>query len=150
MFGAAGTVCAADADGRYRLTGRWAFTSNCRHADHIGLGAWFKQDPDAEPELVPRLVFVPTSRIEIHDTWGGLGLRGTSSHDTSVDGIEVDRSWSCSFGDAAWVYEPMWRIPLFSVLAPPLAGVLLGIARGTVDEVSEMAAKGGRSRLSDR
>jgi alkylation response protein AidB-like acyl-CoA dehydrogenase len=120
-------------DGTMRLTGRWPFTSNCEQAAWIGLAARFPG------ETAPRLVFVPGSRVTIHPTWDAAGLRATASHDTSVADLEVHRRHTCSFADPPWPEGSLWRLPLFVVLAPPLAAVSLGVARGALDEVNRQA-----------
>jgi indole-3-acetate monooxygenase len=132
MFAALAEVSEA-ADGTLRLTGRWPFTSNCEQAAWIGLAARFPG------EASPRLVFVPRSQVTIDPTWHVAGLRATASHDTSVADIEVHRQHTCSFADRPWPEGPLWRLPLFVVLAPPLAAVSLGIARGALDEVNRQA-----------
>jgi len=132
MFAALAEVSEAP-DGTLRLTGRWPFTSNCEQAAWIGLAARFPG------EASPRLVFVPRSQVTIDPTWHVAGLRATASHDTSVADIEVHRQHTCSFADRPWPEGPLWRLPLFVVLAPPLAAVSLGIARGALDEVNRQA-----------
>jgi alkylation response protein AidB-like acyl-CoA dehydrogenase len=121
-------------DGTLRLTGRWPFTSNCEQAAWIGLAARFSGEP------APRLVFVPRAEVTIHQTWDVAGLRATASNDTSVADVKVPRPHTCSFGDRPWPEGPLWRLPLFVVLAPPLAAVSLGVARGALDEVNRQAA----------
>jgi alkylation response protein AidB-like acyl-CoA dehydrogenase len=121
-------------DGSLRLTGRWPFTSNCEQATWLGLGARFPDEP------APRLVFVPRSEVTIHPTWDVAGLRATASNDTSVADVEVHQRHTCSFTNRPWPEGPVWRLPLFVVLAPPLAAVPLGIARGALDEVNRQAA----------
>ncbi len=120
-------------DGTLRLTGRWPFTSNCEQAAWIGLGARFPGEP------VPRLVFAPRSEVTIHPTWDVAGLRATASNDTAVTDLEVHRRRTCSFADRPWPEGPLWRLPLFVALAPPLAAVSLGAARGALDEVNRQA-----------
>jgi alkylation response protein AidB-like acyl-CoA dehydrogenase len=132
VFAATTQVIQTD-DGTLRLTGRWPFTSNCEQAAWVGLAARF---PD---EFAPRLVFVPRSDVTIHPTWDVVGLRATASNDTSVSDVEVRRMHTCSFTDRPWPEEPLWRLPLFVVLAPTLAAVSLGVARGAVDELNRQA-----------
>ena len=132
MFAPLGEVTEAG-DGSLRLTGRWPFTSNCEQAAWIGLTARFPGEP------APRLVFVPTSEVTIHQTWDVVGLRATASNDTSVADLEVHRRHTCSFADRPWAAGPLWRLPLFVALTPPLAAVPLGIARGALDEVNRQA-----------
>ena len=132
MFAALAEVTEAP-DGTLRLSGRWPFTSNCEQAAWIGLAARFPNEP------APRLVFVPRSEVTIHATWDVAGLRATASNDTSVSDVEVHRRHTCSFADRPWPAGPLWRLPLFVVLAPPLAAVSLGVARGAVEEVNRRA-----------
>jgi indole-3-acetate monooxygenase len=84
-------------------------------------------------------VFVPRAEVTIHRTWDVAGLRATASNDTSVADVEVPRRRTCSFADRPWPAGPLWRLPLFVVLAPPLAAVSLGVARGALDEVNRQA-----------
>jgi alkylation response protein AidB-like acyl-CoA dehydrogenase len=132
MFAPLGDVTKAP-DGTVRLTGRWPFTSNCEQAAWIGLAARFPGEP------APRLVFMPRSDVTIHPTWDVAGLRATASNDTSVADVEVDRRHTCSFADRPWPEGALWRLPLFVVLAPALAAVSLGLARGALDEVNRQA-----------
>ncbi len=132
MFAPLGDAAAAP-DGTLRLTGRWPFTSNCEQAAWIGLGARFPGEP------APRLAFAPRSEVTIHPTWDVVGLRATASNDTSVTNLTAHRRHSCSFADRPWPEGPLWRLPLFAALAPLLAAVPLGVARGALDEVNRQA-----------
>ena len=141
MFAPLGNAV-ADTEGRLRLTGRWPFTSNCLHASWIGVGAFFHDADGGAMDPVPRVVFVPRSAIEVHDTWDVTGMRATGSHHTSVDGVVVDRAYSNAFGEPSWANGPLWRLPMFVALAPCLSGVFLGIARGALDEIGRQAREG--------
>ena len=132
MFAALGRVTVAP-DGTEWLSGRWPFTSNCEQAAWIGLGAMF------DGEDAPRLVFVFRTDVVIHQTWDVAGLRATASNDTEVVDLRIDRRRTCSFSDRPWAEGPLWRLPLFTALAPPLAAVSLGIARGALDEINLQA-----------
>jgi alkylation response protein AidB-like acyl-CoA dehydrogenase len=148
MFAPTGTV---DVKGRGgRLTGRWAFTSNCLHSAWAGLGATVRRDGEAEP--LPRVVFVPLAELTVEDTWNAPGLRGTGSHHVSAGDVVVDLDHSCRFSDRAWPDGTLWRLPIYTVLIPVLAAVPIGIARGALDEVFRLAREGRNARrgqLSD-
>jgi alkylation response protein AidB-like acyl-CoA dehydrogenase len=139
MFAPLGTLEAAS-DGLWRLHGRWPFVSNCLHAEWIGLGARLKRNGATDP--VQRLVFVRADELTIEDTWDVVGLRGTGSHHVSTDGIVVDPDHCCPFVGAAWPETPLWRMPVFSIILPMLSAVLLGIARGALDEVTDQVRHG--------
>ncbi len=132
MFAPLGEITEA-CDGTLRLTGRWPFTSNCEQATWIGLRARFPDEP------APRLVFAPRSEVTIHPTWDVVGLRATASNDTAVNELAVHCRRTCSFAERPWPEGPLWRLPLFVALAPSLAAVSLGIARGALDEVNRQA-----------
>jgi indole-3-acetate monooxygenase len=143
MFAPMGTV---EADGApTTLSGRWPFTSNCLHSSWAGLGAFVRRG-DQPPESPPRVVFVPVGELTIEDTWSSPGLRGTGSHHVSALAVEVDLDRSCRFGDQAWPAGALWRLPIYTVLIPTLAAVPLGIARGAVDHVLELAREGRAAR----
>jgi alkylation response protein AidB-like acyl-CoA dehydrogenase len=148
MFAPTGTV---DVKGRGgRLTGRWAFTSNCLHSAWAGLGATVRCDGEAEP--LPRVVFVPLAELTVEDTWNAPGLRGTGSHHVSAGDVVVDLDHSCRLSDRAWPDGALWRLPIYTVLIPVLAAVPIGIARGALDEVFRLAREGRNARrgqLSD-
>lgn len=133
------------------LRGRWSFVSNCLHSTWIGVGAFTDPGMDITPPG-PRIFFIPANQVTVHDTWDTDGLRGTGSHDVSLEGAPVELTRSCSFADTPWATGPLWRIPLFNVLAPPLAAVLVGIARGSLAVIDEMIIQGhasGRGALVD-
>ena len=149
MFGPFGNV-RANGDG-LTLTGRWPFCSNSLHSAWIGLGAfWFGDADEAEP--IPRLVLVPMDDVTVETTWDAPGLCATGSHHASVDGAVVERERSVSFVEPPWAEGPLWRLPLFCLLAPGLGIAPLGIARGALDEIAaaiEGKLGGTRGSLAD-
>jgi indole-3-acetate monooxygenase len=142
MFAPTGVVTATGGHGR--LSGRWAFTSNCLHSAWAGLGASVNHDGTAEP--APRVVFVRLAALVIQDTWDAPGLRGTGSHHVEATDVAVELDRSCHFGDRPWPDGALWRVPIYTVLIPVLAAVPLGIARGAVDDVMAIARDGRTAR----
>lgn len=132
------------ADGTFRLSGTWSFTSGCRHADWFVNGA-FVFDGD-KPRMIPgrgpdwRLAVFPASAATVVDNWDVLGLRGTGSHDVVADGIIVPAEHTIApFGQPARHDGPLWRLPFFTLAGVFLVGVPLGIARHALDEFAGMA-----------
>src|ERR1041385_5325027 len=81
---------ATKVDGGYRISGRWPFASGAPHATHLS-GRSLVYDTAGEPLIDPALgvqaqiiAVFPQSDVTIHDTWDGLGLRGTQSVDYEV------------------------------------------------------------------
>src|SRR5581483_1489191 len=94
----AGTIAplggtAVTVDGGYLCTGRWRFGSGCQEADWMVRscqeveGGEPRRNPDGTPEI--RRILLPSGQCVIHDTWDVTGLRGTGSHDWTVDALFV-------------------------------------------------------------
>ncbi len=132
------------ADG-YRVSGRWAFASCCRHA------TWFKgscmvtengelvMGPDGRPETCTAVF--PIEEVEIIDNWDTTGLCGSSSNDIEVQDVFVpERRVVGNAMSGAEAVEPPG--PLYSywmMLMCNVAGVPMGIARRAIDEVCTLA-----------
>ena len=102
-------------DGGFVVNGRWDFASGCLHANWLFFNCVVadKNGPrynnDGLPEL--RMMSLPIEAATIHDNWSVIGLRGTGSHDVSVEGLFVpaDRTFvlaSDSVGDRPTVQRP--------------------------------------------
>jgi alkylation response protein AidB-like acyl-CoA dehydrogenase len=90
------------------------------------------------PEIIN--VFVPTSEVEIHDTWHVSGLCGTGSNDISIKDVLVPERRTFILGDPARRRpEPLYRLPMVGAFVSHVAAVSLGIARGALDELIELA-----------
>ena len=159
VFHPRGRAIACD-DG-FRVTGRWTFASGCEHCSWLLGGALVFESPDAprprmRPDGVPdaRLFFFPASDVRIHDTWATSGMRGTGSHDIEVRDLLVPASRAAWPADPALRDEPLYRFPVFGLLALGIAGVALGIARGAIEDLVALATEkvptGGRRRLAER
>ncbi|MEP6859288.1 MAG: acyl-CoA dehydrogenase family protein [Deltaproteobacteria bacterium] len=107
------------------LTGKWSWTSGCRHAEWFAVGA-----------LRDRrhvVCFVPRASVRILDNWDTLGLAGTGSHDIAIDHTTVAPEYTCSlFGTEPWPATPLYRMPVFGLLATGIAAVALGIAKSAL------------------
>jgi indole-3-acetate monooxygenase len=59
---------------------------------------------------------------------------GTGSHDLVADNVRVAADHVCSvFTDAPWPKTPLYRLPLFGVLASGVTGCALGIAGNALE-----------------
>lgn len=146
-------------DGGYRVTGRWPFASGCEHCAWLMGGSVVldagtpRRLPGGAPDA--RLMLFPAAAARIIDTWSVSGLRGTGSHDIAVDGLIVPASHSVSLvTDVPRHPGPLYRFPVFGLLALGIAGVGLGIARRAVDELTTLAGtkspSGSRRLLAER
>jgi len=140
-------------DGGYRLSGRWPFTSGVENSSlRLGGALVFEGVkprllPSGEPEI--RSFFVRADQSAVIDTWKTSGLKGTGSHDMVVEDIFVpDSHTACVLTDAPTESGPLYRFPLFGLLALGVSAVGLGIARASLDEIAELATRKKRGRRS--
>ncbi|MDJ1138125.1 3-hydroxy-9,10-secoandrosta-1,3,5(10)-triene-9,17-dione monooxygenase oxygenase subunit [Streptomyces iconiensis] len=123
-------------DGGFLMSGRWAFSSGCEHADWAFLGGMtFGEDGavDARTYLVPRTVY----RIE--PNWDTQGLRATGSHDIVIDEpVFVPEHRSLAYAHAlaldcpghAVNPEPVYKLPFGGLFTTTVTVPLLGVAEG--------------------
>lgn len=128
-------------DGGYILDGQWPLASGSYPTQWFLVNSLVTDAdgrPVANPEGViePKLAAVPTAAVEILDTWHAMGLRATESHDIRLDNhfVPEDRTAYASVlqPDAG----PLGQIALNAVLGTFHLGVVLGIARGMLDELA--------------
>ncbi len=129
-------------DGGYRVSGRWGFGSGCRHADVIMAGCLIFENgaprrlANGQPEN--RVMALPISACTILDTWDTSGLRGTGSHDYTIENVFVPQEHSFSFFDPPRCDGPLYALPQMFLVNH--AGIPLGIARGAIDTIVELSA----------
>ena len=128
----------ARAEGGYRLSGQWPWSSGCDHCDWVMLGGAEMSDPE-QPDM--RTFLLPRSDYEIVDTWHAVGLRGTGTNDILVDDAFVPEYRTLSFQDTsrcdcpgnAVNSHPIYRLPFASVFSTTIAAASIGIARGGLE-----------------
>src|SRR3954451_17621344 len=131
-------------DGGYRVTGRWPFASGCQHSQWL-LGGCVVED-SGEVRMLPNgmpdatLMMARAGEVVIHDAWHVSGLRGTGSHDIEMADVFVPSSRATSlFTDTPVATGPLFAFPLFGLLALCIGGVAVGLARGALDDLAELA-----------
>ncbi|HZZ45318.1 MAG TPA: acyl-CoA dehydrogenase family protein [Pseudonocardia sp.] len=128
-------------DGGVIVSGRWAFCSGITHSDHFFGGCVLDTgQADAPPAL--RAVGIPTTELEILDTWHTSGLRATGSHDAVADEVFVPHHRVLSIVDGPLIDAPLYRFPLYGYFALSVAAAALGNARGALDDLLELAGPG--------
>lgn len=123
-------------DGGYRLSGRWSFSSGSAYAAGCLVGTLIIGDDGAPADYVSMLV--PAADFTIDDVWHTMGLRGTGSNDIVVDDVFVPEhrvlsfndSFNCDTPGSTVNTNPMYRLPLFSVMTTTIASPLIGMAEG--------------------
>ncbi len=151
--------CATVASGGFRVSGRWPFASGCQDCDWLMGGCVVEEDghqrklANGMPDV--RLMLAPADEFRIHDTWDVMGLRGTGSHDIELDDVPVPPEHSASvFTDSPVQPGPLYAFPLFGLLAIAIAAVGLGLARGAIDDLVDLAGAktptGSGRKLAER
>lgn len=131
-------------DGELAVSGRWRFASNIENCDWL-MGGCVMFDGD-QPRLLPsgrpdiRLVLFEARAANLIDTWSVSGLRATGSHDMAVEALAVPAARSASLiSDAPRESGPLYAFPPFGLLATSIGAVALGIARGALADLAEIA-----------
>ena len=130
-------------DGGYAFTGTKIFTSLAPVWTRLGLHGL-----DTTSEDAPKLVFAFVERshaVATSDDWDTLGMRGTQSRTTRLDGAIADAAHVVRRIDAGPTPDPI-VFGIFSVFEILLASVYTGIARRALD----LAVQTARTRRSKR
>lgn len=141
---------AVAAEGGYRLSGRWPFSSGVDPSRWNFVGAIVH---DARDKPIEHRIFLVEARdYRIIDTWQAAGLRGTGSKDIEMRDVVVPAYRSlpltalvtgvppgCAVNPA-----PLYRLPVLGLFAFVVSGVSLGLARGALNDfVGSMRARVG-------
>lgn len=135
---------AIPADGGFRVSGWWKFASGITYATWVVAGCVVMEGdrPRMMPAGMPEVVHavLPVRDVQIHDTWHVSGLCGTGSNDFGCADVFVphDRVLSL-FNPAGYRPEPLYQMPVLTLVATTIAAVGLGIARAAIDELTELA-----------
>ena len=130
--------------GGYRVKGQWNFASGIQNARWL-YATCIMMNGDtpyrtAAGTPVLRAMWVPRESVTIVDTWQVMGMRGTGSQDFTVDDVFVPAARSrlsdappCETGPL--YNQRTWYVNLWT----PSAANALGIARGAIDSLAEIA-----------
>lgn len=143
--GAAGKAVAT-ASG-YRITGDWSFASGSRPATLLGAHCKVYEADGLTPRRradgrhAERTAIFPRAKAQIRDVWQVMGLRGTGSDSYGVADLLVPAEETIDREDPGEVHETgaLYKFPGTQCYAAAFAGVMLGIARGTLDDLVALA-----------
>lgn len=142
----------------YRMRGRWRWNSGGRNATWLCGGCVIMENgaPRMLTDKIPdqRMMVFRASEATFIDTWRTTGLVGTGSGDFTIDDLAVPVARSVSLmTDTPRIETPLYRFPIFGLLALGIAAVASGNARAALDEFATLASgkrtPGGRS-LAER
>jgi alkylation response protein AidB-like acyl-CoA dehydrogenase len=153
---------AAEADGGYRLSGKWAFASGCDNAQWFLLGGLIDK-PDGGKEA--SFYLVDASECSIEDTWFTMALAGTGSKTVVLDNVFVPvhrivRIAELTAGKSPGARRsknPLYHVSLLAVLPLCLVAPTLGMAQGALQtflqtlqsRVTRGAVAGANNRMAE-
>ena len=130
-------------EGGYRLSGRWPFSSGIDASAWNMFGAVVADEETGQSEH--RMFLVPASNYSVIDTWQVIGLAATGSKDVEVADVFVPAYRTLAIErikggpNRGSELNPgtLYKLPAISLFGFAIAGVLLGIARGAVQNFVE-------------
>ncbi len=151
---------ARKADGGYRLTGHWPFSSGVESCEWNMLAGVVASDDEADG-IEYRIFLLHRDDYKINDTWNATGLCGTGSNDVKVADAFVAEHMSVAISDLTGGPTPgsvvnpnaLYALPVFSLFPYVLSGVGLGNAQACLDDYIEVARRRAstynRAKLGD-
>lgn len=153
-------IATAQADGTFRLNGRWSFASGIRHCGWVLANAIVRKEDGSRPEPedgLPPVVgsLVPLEQVQVEDSWDVMGLEGTGSCHYQLHDVTVERPFMTSFGGVhASRGGPWFDNPTITFLSPGHTGIALGSARRALDlltgEIGNRTRFGQAAAVADR
>jgi len=133
-----GSGSATRVDGGFRIDARKIFTSGAPAGDLLLTSAVY-EDPEAGPTVLHFGVPMTSDAVRIESTWRVMGMRGTGSHDVTIDGFFLpDAAVGGTRPQGKW--HPLFHV--ISMIAIPLIySVYVGIAEAARDRALAFAAK---------
>ena len=132
---------AVKADGGWRVSGQWPLGSGCHHAHWAASGGWLHDErgPVMDGDIPAwRVFYTPIGDCRILDTWHSTGLRGTGSHDYTMDDVFVPDRLVTPHPLRAPSLRPSHHYAYSAVVIASMASVALGAARGAIDSLIEI------------
>jgi alkylation response protein AidB-like acyl-CoA dehydrogenase len=127
------------------VKGRWNFASGIQNANWLYCTCVMMNGDTpcrtASGAPLLRAVWVPREQVAIVDTWSVMGMRGTGSQDFMVDDVFVPARRSCLPDDTPAETGPLYnRRAWYATVWTPSAANALGIARGAIESLADIAA----------
>lgn len=133
---------AVPADGGYRLSGRWNFSSGIPHANWVAALTPVRRPGDPQRPLsdrsTSRIFLVPKKEVRLIDTWDVVGLRGTGSFSFEIDDLFVPEAHTFNPATTSREAGPLYCVPTMLFFGAGFATVALGTARAALNAAIEL------------
>lgn len=132
--------------GGYKVTGKWGFGSGGHQATWMGAHCHVEL-PDgsllknADGSLIERTMLLRQDQLNWLSTWDVVGLRGTGSDSYTLTDQFVPDAYTVrrDVDEERRIDEPFFRFTTTSAYSCGFAFVSMGIARGMLDELRNLA-----------
>lgn len=132
-----GSGKAEKVDGGYRITARKVFTSGAPTGNVFMTGAVLETDEG--PMVLHFGLPMNSPHVKVLDTWRTLGMRGTGSHDVSIEGHVVPDG-GVAMKRKAGEWHPVFQI-IATIAFPLIYSVYLGVAESARDLAISLAKR---------
>ena len=146
----AGGGIATPVEGGYLVSGRWSFGSGCREAQ------WMMANFDlrgSDGSTVLHRAFFRPAEVTVIETWDMTGMRGTGSHDWTVNEVFVPHRRTVEVPGRLLINQwqkwtgTLYQLPVHALVGPHHSMAATGIARAGIDALTDLAgAKVPRGR----
>jgi alkylation response protein AidB-like acyl-CoA dehydrogenase len=126
-------------EGGYRLTARKVFGSGGPGADLL-LTMGIYDDPKDGPTIIHLPVPLKAEGVKILDTWKTLGMRGTGSHDISLEGVFIPDAAAGGLRRTPGKWHPFMHVVVLIAL-PAVYAAYLGAAESAREIALKLAVR---------
>lgn len=133
-------------EGGYRISGEWAWASNCDNAEWFMVGAMLPPREAGSPPT-PLWLVINRGEATIQDTWHSAGLSGTGSKTIVVQepifvparrAVPLPAINSTQAPGSAVNTNPMYRLTFAGAAPFALSSLVVGMAQGAVESFEEL------------
>jgi alkylation response protein AidB-like acyl-CoA dehydrogenase len=127
--------------GGYRVNGRWAFASGCRHCNWVVARCAVYDGDQRREDLGPWVnLLVPMADARIEESWDVRGLRATGSDTYVVEDAFVPDRFMASFARKPREPGRLYRVGDLQLAHLSMASAALAMARDCLDEFAALAS----------
>ncbi len=143
----------------YLVSGRWQWASGAANADYVVAGCMVLDDAGNADRLPSGSINVHSmlldkAQVQILNNWTAMGLRGSGSGEFLVENAFVPADRSASIMSDTPLPLPLYKFPIFCLLALGVAAVALGVARLAIESLvtlsHEKSPQGSQRPLAER
>ena len=133
-----GSGKAEKVDGGFRITGRKIFCSGAPAGSMMMTTAIY-EDPEAGPTVLQYPLPMTTAGVKVEDNWRTIGMRGTGSHDITLESVFVPDA-AVALRRPSGVWHPFIHL-IAMVALPVFNAVYVGVAEAARAVALEMAQR---------